>query len=136
MGRPRKSHGKFINHDIDAHTDLERIEKIAEVRKLEARAERKHFPTLAERLAQSTVLVRNYKFHKAEEHFKNEARLWTVDLYFPYAVGGELLIDQVSNETEAKECARKKAVLEKMGYRYLILSRTTTEEEALLALEG
>lgn len=85
------------------------------------RIERKHYASVAERVAESTVSFRNFKFEGAKDAFPNEPALRTVDQYFPYAVGGELLVDYPVTKAHDAECGRKAEVLKKLGYRYLVV---------------
>jgi hypothetical protein len=100
-----------------------------------ARQMRKHYPSVAERIAESEIAYRNFKFTGAEEAFPNEPAMRTVDQYFPYAVGGELLVDSPVTERERTNCARKASVLKKLGYRYLIVVPDMDEYAAQEALE-
>lgn len=98
---------------------------------------RQHFSSMCERLAQSTVCYRNYKFRNAETYFPNEAKMWTVDMYFPYATGGgELLFDEANHESDHALFERKKPILAKLGYRYIVIDKTSKESDLILAVEG
>ncbi len=96
----------------------------------------KHYSSVAERVAESSVCFRNFKFKGALEAFPSEPTMRTVEQYFPYAVGGELLVDSPNNDASRKECARKAIVLAKLGYRYLIVESDMDEFQALEQLEG
>lgn len=97
---------------------------------------KKHYASVAERVAQSSISFRNYKFHDATKEFPNEPHMRTVEQFFPYAVGGELLVDSPSSKVEIAECARKAEVFKRMGYRYLIVEPDMDEHEALYKLEN
>lgn len=100
------------------------------------RSERKHFASVAERVAQSSVCMRNWRFKGANEAFPSEPTMRFVDQYYPYAVGGELLVDVPVTPGDKLECARKAAVLAKLGYRYLIIEKEMDEFDALERLKG
>jgi hypothetical protein len=96
---------------------------------------RRYYPSVAERAAESEIAYRNFKFKGAEEAFPNEPAMRTVDQYFPYAVGGELLVDSPVTERERKNCERKAVVLKKLGYKYLIVVPDMDDYAAQEALE-
>lgn len=92
---------------------------------------RKHYASVAERVAENSVSYRNFKYQGGMEAFPNEPTMRTVDQIYPYAIGGELLVDSPNTPSEIAACARKAAVLKKLGYRYLIVQADMDEFSAM-----
>lgn len=99
------------------------------------REERKHFPSLADRLAQSSLCIKNWRWPTASQDFARDLRQASVALYYPNAKGGPLLVDYVHYEEDKKVLAEKSMILKKRGFRYVVLHRDTEESEGLEALD-
>lgn len=90
---------------------------------------RVHAPSISERISESSIVVRNWLVPGAREMFPNEPKLRNVDEYFPYAVGGALLVDRPMTEAEEKDCARKAILIKKAGFRYVFIKRDAQEHD-------
>ncbi len=98
--------------------------------------ERKHYASVAERVAESSIFYRNFKFPGGLTAFPTEPTMRTVDQYYPYAVGGELLVDSPTTKGDKENCVRKSVYLKKQGFRYLIIEPEMDEFEAMEQLGG
>lgn len=98
--------------------------------------ERKHYASVAERIAESSVCIGNWRFEGAQEAFPNEPSMRSVEQYYPYAKGGPLLVDSPTTKGEKADCARKAEHLSKIGYRYLIVEADMEEFAARERLMG
>lgn len=102
----------------------------------QTRAERRHFSSLAERVAQSDLSIGNWRWPGAvQDYASQDIRRATVDLYYPYAAGGELLIDMPQYDVDRKACELKAQILRRRGYRYVILYKGIQEYEAMTQLD-
>lgn len=80
--------------------------------------------SLAEEIAGNPVFTRNWYYPQGWSFFPNEPDMRCVDYHFPYAEGGALLIDVITDidgEERLKSLERKGKVLRDIGHRYLIL---------------
>lgn len=58
----------------------------------------------------------------ARQAFPQHKSNWYVDLFFPYAEGGPLFIDQIKNEAHKLALVEKYKAMKKLGHRYLQLA--------------
>lgn len=81
--------------------------------------------TKAELLAGGTPFAKiNWYYPGGKEAFPHDLRLQFVDKCYPYATGGQLLIDEPTNEYELDILVQKKLPLMKeLKYRYAIILR-------------
>lgn len=89
------------------------------------------YRSLAERLAQHRLYKRGVFMQVLQDKFPTEKHMWIVSRYFPYSVGGPLFIDEPRLECEIEASMRKKAVLEGLGYRCIVIGPKTTYQEAM-----
>lgn len=92
--------------------------------------------TTATKIAESEIYMRNYQWQGAREDFPHEPTLRCVDKYYPYAVGGPLLVDEPNHPREIEASKRKAEILKKRGYRFLYLTREMSEQDAYQILNG
>lgn len=76
----------------------------------------------ADRLAGSTFHYRNWYFHEGKEEFPQHNDMRCVDKMYPFAEGGQLLVDEPRTQFEIDQCNDKKKVLHRLGYRYVIIT--------------
>jgi len=107
-----------------------------EKRTLHLYAKNKNLTLLPDRLAQDGFWVRNQAIPKGKELFPLEWRMQYVDVFYPHAKGGPLYIDQPNNDWEVAMCKRKYEVLRKLNIRYVYMTSTCSENEAMALLEG
>ena len=87
---------------------------------------------LSDQISGSKICTKNYKWKEATEDFPTEPHLRHVDKYYPFAMQGKgLMIDEPMLADTIKVCERKKKILEKRGYRYLIIKKDTQLSELL-----
>jgi hypothetical protein len=82
--------------------------------------------SIAQQVAQDSFFYVNHYYPGGRENFGDIAHQ-TVDKYFPYALGGPLFIDEPQNERDENICEEKKAIMEKLGHRYIIIKRGMSE---------
>ncbi len=90
--------------------------------------------SLAEQLAGSSMMYRNYYWSGWQQHVPTKAELQTVDKYFPYAKDGPLFVDEPQLDWQIKKCEEKTAVIRRAGHRYLVLKPGMTFTDAQLQL--
>ena len=98
-------------------------------------AKKREYANLAEELAEHKFYYRNWFWDHARTYFPLEPRLRHVELYFPFAKGGPLLIDQPANDRDQKIAERKQVEIKKAGFRYLILNLKMDENQGREALD-
>lgn len=67
----------------------------------------------------------------ARQAFPQNKSQWYVDLFFPYAQGGPLFIDQIKNEAHKQTLVEKLKTMKKLGHRYLQLTNSMDVTAAL-----
>lgn len=93
------------------------------------------FVGIAEEVAESKVVLGNWEYDEGEAAFPYEVHFRTVDMCFPFATGGPLLIDEVDSEDEVELLERKAKVLREAGYRYVIITPSTDLQDANAQIE-
>ena len=88
---------------------------------------------LADQVACSKQVIKNYKWAGAEKDFPTKPQHRHVDKFYPFAMQGKgLLIDEPMYADAIKFCEEvKKPLFEKKGLRYLIIKKETTLEQLL-----
>lgn len=97
--------------------------------KLEARRE---MVGLCDKIAESNVYFRNWKWPGCMELYPNDPGMRMIDKYYPYAKGGPLLVDEPTFKDEVEKCYTKQKVLKQRGHRYVIIE---TDTDLVMALE-
>lgn len=111
---PRKS-----NSQVEAGYVSQANKKVDDmIAKIEAREK---FQDRAEKLAGSKDWVRNHTFHELVEKVPHEPKLWSVDRYFPQAIGGPLVVEEPVMDYQRALCEKRRPLIEAMGMRYLVL---------------
>lgn len=89
--------------------------------------------SLSDQIACSKVCIKNFKWKEATEDFPMTPNARHVDKFYPFAMNGKgLYIDEPQYPDSIKFCEEKKRpILEKRGYRYLVIKKETTLEELL-----
>lgn len=120
---------KVIRHKIDSERMLPRTEsEVIFVKPKKAVSG----DSLSDQIACSKVCMKNYKWKEAEKDFPREPRFRFVDKFYPFAFQGKgLLIDEPQMADDIRRCEMKKEILEKHGYRYLIIKKETTLADLL-----
>lgn len=95
---------------------------------------REELRSRSEKIAGSKICLMSWVFPGAREAFPHEPKLRSVQKYFPYAEGGALLVDEPERLGDELECQRKAKVIRKLGFRYLILTRSMSENDARFEL--
>jgi len=93
------------------------------------------YTKLPDMIAESDIVVRNWKIPKGAEMFPTEWRMQFADLYYPYAKGGPLFVDTPALEHDAVRCERKLEVLKKHGIRYTFVRTGETFADAMARLD-
>jgi hypothetical protein len=89
-----------------------------------------NFVGLAEKLAEDKLCQLNYYYPGGKEAFPVHPEMQFVGKYYPYANGGPLFIDELRNFEKTNKFHEKKAVMRKLGHRYLVISFGMTEMDA------
>lgn len=90
--------------------------------------------SIPDRVAGSKVHYRNWEVPGAKEAFPFHMGLRFVERMYPYSKPEPLLVDCPMSEYEEKDCDKKAEVFRTFGFRYLILKRNMSFEEALQQL--
>ncbi len=124
----KRSRPKAVPFEEDA-TDAKDAKQSAQ---LEAKVDKKKaLTTIPEILAESKFHYKNWLWDQDKTHFPFHPRMRHVDLYYPEAQGGPLLIDFPMKEDHAKELQKaKQPIILKAGFRYICLSQNMSIEEA------
>lgn len=107
------------------------LDRAANDRLLEKAKRHDELKTLSDKVARSTIYVRNWKFNNAEKHYPHAPHLRCVDKYYQYAEGGPILFDEPRDKGQIELCLEKAKYLKEEGYRYAILELDTTLDMAL-----
>lgn len=141
MGRNSQVAGRVIRRKVDetTHVPVMSTASIENDMKLSHAKPAHEFESLSDKIARHKFFNRNWISYDLKAEFPRDHRLWHVDKMYPYATdfAGKhkpLLVDEVRTEEDHRECLRKKAVLERHGYRYVILENDTSYEDALIQL--
>lgn len=89
------------------------------------------YRSLAEKVAQHRLYKRGVFMQVLQDKFPRDKHMWIVSRCFPYSVGGPLFIDEPRLECEVADSMRKKAVLEGLGHRCIVIGPKTTYQEAM-----
>lgn len=92
--------------------------------------------SLGEELAGDSLCMRNYRPIGIEVDFPFEPDMRTVSRLYPHAKDRPLCVDEVSTEAEAERMERKRAVLRKHGFDFVILTPKTELQAAYLQMKG
>lgn len=90
---------------------------------------------LSDRIANSNICTKNFKWKEADIDFPNQPWMRHVDKYYPFAEGGPLLVDEPQLKHQLQTCDLKKELLRSHGYRYLVLTKESTLESAAEELQ-
>lgn len=92
--------------------------------------------SIAEKLAGDKLFYRNWMWPAGKEFFPHEPNMWFVSRYYPYALGGALLLDEPVTDLEKSQCKVKQEKILAKGFRYYIIDRAKSVEEMLFELGG
>lgn len=90
--------------------------------------------SLAEKVALHRLYERNKHVIFLKEAHPHRPYLWTTDLYFPYASGGPLYIDEPQMAPDILESEMKTKAMKAAGYRFLIIKPKMTYEDCMTEL--
>lgn len=90
--------------------------------------------SLSERVASHRLYERNKHVNALKDAHPHRPYLWTTDLYFPYAKGGPLYIDEPQMKPDVLESEMKTAVMKKAGLRFLIIKPKMSFEDCMTEL--
>lgn len=111
------------------------IKDVIAARKRDYLKQLKHFPSIAEKLAKSSVYYRNWYYPEGKQKFPYDVEMRCVAKMFPYASVAPLLVDEPKTEDEFNVCMKKAVILREHGYRYIIVSKDAEFYELVLELE-
>lgn len=95
-------------------------------------AKRKSLPhSIADRISGNVFHYRNWYYPGGREAFEQDDRLRLVDKMYPFAEGGQLLVDEPTYPYQIENCERKRAVLKKLGFRYVIIRPGQTLQQVI-----
>lgn len=115
------------------HAEPEEIERYKLRERLKPNT---RFETVAEKLAGSSTFYRNRLVPQLEEAFPGCTIDWTVALYFPFAEGGPLHVDEPRFGFDVDRCRAKAEVMRKAGLRYVYLQKGDKVDVGIMQLEG
>lgn len=90
------------------------------------------FKTLAEQVAKSSVVMKNWYIDELREKYRHFDRMKRVDKVFPYAKLSEnadpcmILIDEPRSEYEVDICYQKAKIVRGLGYKYAVIEDDST----------
>lgn len=90
--------------------------------------------SLAERVAYHRLYERNKHVGLLKIAHPHRPHLWTTDLFFPYADGGPLFIDEPVMPPDVAESEMKTDVMKKNGLRFLIIKPKMNYEDCMTKL--
>lgn len=125
----KNSKARIAGH-VPAETfEPESEERTKQKRIAQIQTKREKFTKTVDIVADSELHYRNHKIPKSSENFPIDYRMQFADLYYPYAKGGPLYIDQPSNPHDVALCERKFKRLEKHeGFREYGLTKDQIEQ--------
>lgn len=99
--------------------------------------EKKGFHTLAEKIAESTIYIRNYKFPMADQRIPPQVNpdFKFVDKFFPYAKGGPLYVDEPRDDKDTQLSFEKQRILIHLGMRHLVVEDSSTLIDVITQIE-
>jgi hypothetical protein len=95
-----------------------------------------HYDSVGAQVAQSGYFKRNFMIQDLKDAFPGQYRMWSVSKSFPYAHDGLLLVDEPTNKHELAMSKEKAVVLKKAGFKFIIIEKGTSVEDALMELEN
>lgn len=99
---------------------------------LQAIAKRRTLPhSIADRIAGSTFHYRNWYYPGGREQWPQNEKLRYVDKMYPYAEGGQLLVDEPTHQFQIDACEQKKKFLQDKGFRYVIVRPRMSLEDVM-----
>lgn len=93
--------------------------------------ERKRLIAVADQIAKSTHWTMNWKWPGSDKEYPNHPDMRMVTKYYPYAVGGPLLVDEARDRKEAEQFFSKQKILKKLGFRHIVIEHDTSLYDAL-----
>lgn len=95
-------------------------------------AKRKSLPhSIADRIAGSTFHYRNWYYPGGREEFQQNEKLRYVEKMYPFAEGGQLLVDEPTHQFQIDACEMKRKFLQEKGFRYVIIRPNQTLEQVV-----
>jgi hypothetical protein len=95
-------------------------------------AKRKTLPhSIADRIAGSTFHYRNWYYPGGREEFQQNEKLRYVEKMYPFAEGGQLLVDEPTHQFQIDACELKRKFLQSKGFRYVIIRPNQTLEQVV-----
>lgn len=117
VGRTLKKKGGADTTILVDEIDAKRKEQV-----LLGIAKRKSLPhSIADRIAGSTFHYRNWYYPGGREEFEQNEKLRYVDKMYPFAEGGQLLVDEPTHQFQIEACELKGKFLKEKGFRYIIV---------------
>lgn len=86
-------------------------------------------------IAGSEIYSRNLRFKNAEKHFPHQPLMRTCDMFFQFAKGGPLFVDEPTTPVEINECEKKLTAMRAEGLRYVYVTQDMSVARALEQLK-
>ena len=96
----------------------------------------KDLHTLPERIAGDKTCIQNWFLNEVKSTQPTKPWMWCVDLYFPYASGGPLMMDFASITHAENICIEKAKIFKTLGFRYAFITQNMGENDVLMQLES
>lgn len=89
------------------------------------------YRSLAEKVAQHRIYQRGVWIKELQAAFPTQKWLWRVSRFFPYSPHGKLFIDEPSLPIQIEESKKKKEILDRLGFKTVILYSGVSFEDAM-----
>jgi len=117
------------NKPFDAEKSTETPLKEAKVSQF---PQTKQLTSPVERVSGSSVVMRNWYIKELQQKFTSRVKHWTVEEYYPYAVGGPMIFERpIKGSEDHAMCIEKQKHLRTLGYRYAIVQDMKNVDEQL-----
>lgn len=88
--------------------------------------------TPVERVSGSNVVMKNYFLKELQKKFDSRVKHWTVEEFYPYAVGGPMIFERpLKGSEDWAMCLEKQKFLRTLGYRYAIVRECANVDEQI-----
>lgn len=125
---------RVVKHNNEGKTkskmDSEEAAKNAAVEVILARGANK---SIAEQISGHHFYYKGYYWTGCKQAFENDLKHQHVDKFYPFAEGGPLFVDEVK-ANDNRDFEYKKAVMKKLGHRYLVVTHGMSAIEAYEAM--
>lgn len=89
--------------------------------------------SVPDQVAGDTMFFTNHRWPEANKYFPEDvdAPMRFVSRFYPYALEGELYIDEPKSLKEVDRCEKKRKIMKKMKLRYVVVNRQYIDPDGL-----